>query len=93
MSRPRGSDAPEPDQVASGVQVRSASAEDAQACAAIYTPYVLETAITFEDRPPSAADVSPNIGSRCGADSIIAPGNAFLTPPHERISILRIPGH
>jgi L-amino acid N-acyltransferase YncA len=34
---------------------------DAQACADIYAPYVLETAISFEERPPSAATISERI--------------------------------
>jgi phosphinothricin acetyltransferase len=65
VSRPPGSEAPEPDPVASGVRVRSASTDDAEACAAIYAPYVLETAITFEDRPPPAAAMAERITSAC----------------------------
>jgi L-amino acid N-acyltransferase YncA len=37
--------------------VRDASERDAAACAAIYAPYVTDTAITFESDPPSAADM------------------------------------
>jgi L-amino acid N-acyltransferase YncA len=33
--------------------VRDASEQDAAACAAIYAPYVTDTAITFETEPPS----------------------------------------
>jgi L-amino acid N-acyltransferase YncA len=34
---------------------------DAQACADIYAPYVLETAISFEERPPSAREMRDRI--------------------------------
>jgi L-amino acid N-acyltransferase YncA len=37
------------------MQVRDATEDDAGACAAIYAPYVTDTAITFEYDPPSAA--------------------------------------
>jgi L-amino acid N-acyltransferase YncA len=50
---------------APSARVRPASAEDAQACAAIYSPYVLETAITFEDRPPAADEMAARIASAC----------------------------
>jgi L-amino acid N-acyltransferase YncA len=43
------------------VTVRDASAADAAACAAIYAPYVAETAITFESEPPSPAEMSERI--------------------------------
>jgi phosphinothricin acetyltransferase len=43
------------------VQVRDASAADAEACAAIYTPYVTGTAITFELDPPTAEDMAERI--------------------------------
>jgi len=46
------------------MRVRDAEPElDAQACAAIYAPYVLETAISFEVRPPSAGEMSARIAS------------------------------
>jgi L-amino acid N-acyltransferase YncA len=45
------------------VRVRSGGPEDAEACAAIYAPYVLETAITFEDRPPEAVEMAERISS------------------------------
>jgi L-amino acid N-acyltransferase YncA len=41
--------------------VRAASEQDADACAAIYAPYVIETAITFELEPPSAAQMAERI--------------------------------
>jgi len=37
--------------------VRRAAIDDAPALAAIYAPYVLETAISFEDRPPDGAEM------------------------------------
>jgi phosphinothricin acetyltransferase len=41
--------------------VRIATAADAAACAAIYAPYVTDTAITFETVPPSAAEMEQRI--------------------------------
>ena len=42
--------------------LRHADADrDAAACAAIYAPYVDETAITFEERAPSAAETAERI--------------------------------
>jgi phosphinothricin acetyltransferase len=43
--------------------VRDATAADAAACAAIYAPYVRDTAITFEDEPPSAAEMGRRIAA------------------------------
>ncbi|HEU4948119.1 MAG TPA: GNAT family N-acetyltransferase [Kribbella sp.] len=47
----------------SGIQpiVRDASVRDAEACAAIYEPYVTGTAITFEIDPPSPAEMAERI--------------------------------
>lgn len=45
----------------SGVRVRAASADDAAAIAAIYAPYVDETAITFELDAPDAAEMARRI--------------------------------
>jgi L-amino acid N-acyltransferase YncA len=42
-------------------KVRDASPLDGEACAAIYTPYVTGTAITFEIEPPSAAEMAQRI--------------------------------
>jgi L-amino acid N-acyltransferase YncA len=42
-------------------KVRDASALDAEACAAIYAPYVTGTAITFEIDPPTAAEMAQRI--------------------------------
>lgn len=41
--------------------VRDATERDAAACAAIYRPYVTDTAITFETEPPSPEDVAARI--------------------------------
>ena len=41
--------------------VRDATADDAAACAALYAPYVLDTAITFESEPPDAAEFARRI--------------------------------
>lgn len=43
--------------------VRDATADDAGACAAIYAPYVTESAISFEDEPPSADEMARRIAS------------------------------
>jgi phosphinothricin acetyltransferase len=44
-----------------GVVIRDADAADAGRCAAIYAPYVRNTAISFESEPPSAADMAARI--------------------------------
>jgi L-amino acid N-acyltransferase YncA len=41
--------------------VRPASPADAAACAAIYAPYVTDTAITFETEPPSEEEMKQRI--------------------------------
>jgi phosphinothricin acetyltransferase len=41
--------------------LRLATAADAEACAAIYAPYVTDTAITFETAPPPAAEFAERI--------------------------------
>lgn len=46
-----------------GPGVRSASRADADACAAIYAPYVTDTAITFETVPPTADEVAGRISA------------------------------
>jgi phosphinothricin acetyltransferase len=43
--------------------VRDATAADADACAAVYAPYVRDTAITFELDPPSAAEMGHRIAA------------------------------
>ena len=46
-----------------GRKVRDASSHDAAACAAIYAPYVTETAISFEMEPPSADEMARRIAA------------------------------
>lgn len=41
--------------------IRDATPADAGACAAIYRPYVLDTAITFETDPPADAEMARRI--------------------------------
>lgn len=43
--------------------MRAASAQDAAACAAIYAPYVKDTAITFELDQPSVAEMAERIAA------------------------------
>jgi L-amino acid N-acyltransferase YncA len=43
--------------------IRDATEDDARACAAIYAPYVTDTAITFEYEPPSAAEMARRIAA------------------------------
>jgi L-amino acid N-acyltransferase YncA len=44
-------------------RVRSATPDDAAACAAIYAPYVLGTAITFEEQPPDEPEMARRIAA------------------------------
>ena len=46
-----------------GTGIRAATAEDADACATLYAPYVTDTAITFECEPPSAAEMAGRIAA------------------------------
>jgi phosphinothricin acetyltransferase len=43
--------------------VRQATADDAAACAAIYAPYVTDTAVSFETEPPSPAEMAERIAA------------------------------
>jgi L-amino acid N-acyltransferase YncA len=45
------------------VLVRDATEADADACAAIYAPYVRDTAISFEQSPPTPAELAPRIAA------------------------------
>jgi L-amino acid N-acyltransferase YncA len=47
----------------SGATVREASENDALACAAIYAPYVRETAVSFESEPPTPAQMAERIAA------------------------------
>ena len=44
-----------------GLVVRDAVAADAQRCAAIYAPYVRDTAISFESEPPAPEEMAGRI--------------------------------
>jgi len=43
--------------------VRAATPDDAAACAAIYAPYVTDTAITFETQPPTPAQMAERMAT------------------------------
>lgn len=43
--------------------IRDATAADAVACVAIYAPYVLQTTVSFELEPPTAADMAERIAA------------------------------
>ena len=43
--------------------VRDATEADAAACAAIYAPYVRDTAVSFETEPPDAAEFGRRIAA------------------------------
>jgi L-amino acid N-acyltransferase YncA len=43
--------------------IRDATEADATACAAIYAPYVTDTAITFETEPPDAGEMAGRIAA------------------------------
>jgi L-amino acid N-acyltransferase YncA len=43
--------------------VRDATASDAEACCAIYTPYVRDTVISFESEPPTEAEMAARIAA------------------------------
>ena len=45
------------------MKVRAATEHDAAACAAIYAPYVTDTAISFETEPPSAEEMARRIAA------------------------------
>ncbi len=69
--------------------IRSATPEDGTACAAIYAPYVEETAISFEETPPSAQEMGERIDAAHAwlvaeeGDGTIA-GYAYGSPHKER---------
>src|SRR2546423_15651716 len=44
-----------------GRRLRPATEDDGAACAAIYAPYVTDTAISFETEPPSPGETSKRI--------------------------------
>jgi L-amino acid N-acyltransferase YncA len=52
-----------PTRRAPGPVVRPATAGDAEACAAIYAPYVADTAVSFETEPPAAGEMARRIAA------------------------------
>ncbi|MFD9890494.1 GNAT family N-acetyltransferase [Amycolatopsis sp. NPDC059027] len=48
---------------AGNLKIRDAAEPDAEACAAIYAPYVTDTAITFESDPPSPPEMARRIAA------------------------------
>jgi len=49
------------DQAAPELTIRDAREDDAGACAEIYRPFVTDTAVSFEVRPPSTAEMADRI--------------------------------
>jgi L-amino acid N-acyltransferase YncA len=75
------------------MQVRDATEDDARACAAIYAPYVTDTAITFEYDPPSAAEMARRIAASQRAHAWLVleeegrvVGYAYAGPFKERVA-------
>lgn len=60
--------------------IRDATDADADACAAIYAPYVTDTAITFETEPPTAAEMGHRIDTarRTHAWLVLVEGDAVI---------------
>jgi L-amino acid N-acyltransferase YncA len=52
--------------------IRSAGVDDGAAIAAIYRPYVLDTAISFEEEPPSPAEMGERIVATLAAYPFLA---------------------
>ncbi|MFE0024345.1 GNAT family N-acetyltransferase [Amycolatopsis sp. NPDC059021] len=48
---------------AGNLKIRDAAESDAEACAAIYAPYVTDTTITFETDPPSPSEMAQRIAA------------------------------
>jgi phosphinothricin acetyltransferase len=61
-------------------RVRDATGDDAAACAAIYAPYVTDTAISFETEPPTAAEMARRIAAarQTHAWLVLADGDRVL---------------
>ena len=79
------------------IAVRAATGADGGACAAIYAPYVRETAITFELQPPTGAQMAERIAAsaerhawlvaeRAGTVIGYAYGGRFAARPAYRFS-------
>ena len=85
--------------------IRTATPEDADACAAIYAPYVTDTAISFETVAPTGAEMADRIASAIAwfvleVDGRVA-GYAYAGRFHPRaayrwaceVSVYLAPGH
>ena len=70
--------------------IRPATTADADAIAAIYAPYVRDTAITFEEEPPDAGEMARRIAASpahpwlVAESADIAVGYAYAAPFHRR---------
>jgi L-amino acid N-acyltransferase YncA len=76
-----------------GATVRDASEDDATACAAIYAPYVRETAVSFEGEPPSPSQMAERIAAAMSAHAWVAledddrlVGYAYGGPHQKRVA-------
>ncbi len=47
----------------SGIAVREAEADDGDALAGIYNPYIADTTITFEETPVSAVEMAHRVAA------------------------------
>jgi L-amino acid N-acyltransferase YncA len=87
--------------------IRDGTERDAEACAAIYAPYVTGTAITFESDPPGPAEMARRIAAAAGTHAWLvleaggrvagyAYGSPFKTRPAYRwaceVSVYTEPG-
>ena len=70
------------------VTVRPADARDAAACAAVYAPYVTDSAISFEEVPPDAAEMARRVEAAhvwlvAETDGAVV-GYAYASPHRDR---------
>jgi phosphinothricin acetyltransferase len=70
------------------LRVREATERDAPACAAIYAPYVTDTAVSFEAEPPPPAEMAARIATAhvwlVLEDAGRVVGYAYAAPFHAR---------
>ncbi len=70
--------------------IRAAGPSDAEGIAAVYAPYVLETAVSFEDVPPTAEEMasrmSPELPWLVAAEGGEVVGFAYASPHRARAS-------
>jgi phosphinothricin acetyltransferase len=73
--------------------IRSATADDASSCAAIYAPFVTDTAVTFEYEVPSTAEMGRRIDAAhvwlVAVDDDIVHGYAYGGPFAARAAFAR----